>query len=255
MRNGKKILLILFALSAVLAAAVLAVSLSSSGHGSDGPGEGELDGYWESGYDYYVEIDGGHILIRDYAKVSVLDTSFTREAADAGKTVLTLAENGLSYDGDRVLMHVDEIYSEDGALKMSVSYTFMDRIDGFTLEKVGHDPFADLIIMDDEFLPLLEGTWIEEDGGEYPYTIEFRGNVMTMKLDGKKIAKDRIHVVRYASDDLQRVRLAPEDLTGANWFFGPFAGIEYYDGKLHTEMVVFDADSIRYTFLRLCEEM
>ena len=36
--------------------------------------KGPLDGFYESGYDYFAEVRGGVLSLRDYARVPILET-------------------------------------------------------------------------------------------------------------------------------------------------------------------------------------
>ncbi len=207
----------------------------------------KLNGYWEEGYHYYVEIRDGEMTVRGYRRDVTLTTSIEYDAdrLERGeRTVISLADNVLSrtFDGEPFTM-IKELAYENGELKFLYYYTIMGET-LYTLKKVDNGPFDHIIIRDDEYLPKLQGEWIEwPRDRKYVNKLFIRGDRLTMLgVNGAPI-----HVVSYKYDP-ESVYIVPANLIDSD--FGTYTQINVYPDRLTAHMIVFDATTPLSVFAR-----
>ena len=209
----------------------------------------KLNGFWEEGYHYYLEIRNEKLTLRDYRRAICLETEFSYDAASlerGERTEFILKETVLSRDWEGNWMtKIKSLFYEAGQLKLLYDYTIMGET-LYVLKKVDHGPFAHIIIRDDAYLDQLAGVWREwtKDGAGLELTI--CGNVISWC--GRELG--RFHVVSYdyAPD---QVYLVPENLIDDT--FGVFGKLQVHPDMLTGYMQVFDVSTPMSVFTR--EEM
>lgn len=209
----------------------------------------ELNGFWEEGYHYYLEIRGDRMTVRDYRRALVFETgiSYDAEAIERGeRTVIQMENNVISRDGDgNRMMEIRELAYDRGALDFLEYYTIMGE-KRYRLKKVDHGPFDHIRIRDDEVLPGLQGVWKEWPKDGRGTDLVIRGNRLSWGIWGG----GAFHAVSYdyAPD---KVRLVPENLTDSN--FSGFTEIMVEKDMLTTRRIIFDVSVPLTVFAR--EEM
>ncbi len=207
----------------------------------------KLNGFWEEGYHYYLEIRDDRLTVRGYRRDITLETKISYDAAalDRGeRAVISLEDNVLSrtFDGDPFTM-IRELAYENGELKLLYYYTIMGET-LYTLKKVENGPFDHIIIRDGEFLEKLQGRWEEwRPGGKTGSPLTIDGDKLFMLgVDGV-----RIHVVSYKYDR-ESVYIVPANLIDSD--FGSYTRIEVEPDMLTTRMIVYDASMPLSVFAR-----
>ncbi len=207
----------------------------------------KLNGFWEEGYHYYIEIRDDRMTVRNYRRAVALETriSYDADLLESGaRTVITPEDTVLSRDayGEPFTM-IRELAWEGGELKFLYYYTIMGET-LYTLKKVDHDPFAHIIIRDDEFLPGLQGEWVEWNSrGQHRNRLTIDGDRLTMLgVDGVKI-----HVISYSYSQ-HRAYIVPANLIDTD--FGSYTQIEVRGNMLTTRMLICDASSPLSIFAR-----
>lgn len=176
----------------------------------------KLNGYWEEGYHYYFEIRDGKFTLRDASKRIAIDTTVKYDAKklEAGeKTELEIKDTVLtrSYKGEP-MWYITALYYENGEIHMDTHYTITGD-DSYVLKKVDHDPFYNFILLDKEYLPRLQGEWVQwHKDKSTKSTLVIKGNEIRFLYDGSVLNKCKIHVVAYRSYP-QKIFLNNEDLT------------------------------------------
>ena len=207
-----------------------------------------LDGYYEEGYHYYIEIRDNRLLVRDYARRPELETTFScdRKTLKSGeRTVLNLKNPVLSRDAKgEPFTWIKELAYEGGRLEMDYYFTVMGDTH-YTLEKVDHGPFAHLEVRDREFLKQLQGEWV--DGINPKSTLTVSGNTITLKHSGYTFLKKKVHVISYVTDP-KRVLIVDESLTNSD--LGAVTDIEVRPNMLTFREIVFDASTPLKAFVR-----
>jgi hypothetical protein len=207
----------------------------------------KLDGFWEDGYHYYVEIRGGRLTVRGYDRKVALETeiSYDAKVLDRGeRTVIKLKDNVLSRTAaGEPFTVIRELAYESGELKLLYYYTIMGET-LYTLKKVDNGPFDHILIRDNEFLKSLQGRWYGvRSSGLTGSELVIRGNNIVFFGAGA----EPFHVVSYAYDK-DRVYLVPANLTDGN--FSGFSAVEVLPGMLTARMIVFDARVPLSVFMR-----
>ena len=207
----------------------------------------KLNGYWEEGYHYYIEIRDGRMTVRGYRRDVVLETgiSYDAGAVERGeRTVITPEDNVLSrdFEGNPFTM-IKELAWENGELKFLYYYTIMGET-LYTLKKTDRGPFDHIIIRDDEFLPKLQGEWVEwSRSGKSSNTLVIKGD----RLSTFGIKGERIHVVSYTYDR-DKVSIVPANLIDTD--FGSWQSFEVEPDRLTSRMMVYDASVPLSVFAR-----
>ena len=207
----------------------------------------KLDGFWEEGYHYYLELRGRRLTVRDYRRAVALETTVKYDAAaiDRGeRTVISLADNVLSRTaGGEPFTMIRELSWEAGELKLLYYYTIMGET-LYTLKKVDHGPFDHIVIRDDEFLDRLQGKWIEwRANGDRSGVLTIRGDRLSW-LGSERLP---FHVVSYKTSP-DAVCIVPADLTQDS--FPGFCQIDVLPDMLTTYMQVCDMSMPMTVFAR-----
>jgi hypothetical protein len=207
----------------------------------------KLNGYWEEGYHYYIEIRDGRMTVRGYRRDVVLETeiSYDADAVERGeRTVITPKESVLSRDFEgKPFTMIKELAWESGELKFLYYYTIMGET-LYTLRKTDKGPFDHIIIRDDEFLPKLQGEWVEwSRSGKSSNTLVIKGD----RLSTFGIEDRKIHVVSYTYNR-DEVRIVPANLIDTD--FGSWQSFEVGPDRLTSRMMVFDASVPLSVFAR-----
>lgn len=211
----------------------------------------KLNGFWEEGYHYYIEIRDGRMTVLDYHRRPELETAISYDAAslEKGEPTEISLENGVlskTWDGEPMTVIRKLTYAE-GRLEMDYYYTIMGQ-HTYVLNKVSHGPFAHLEILDGELLPKLKGKWyMWSRDGETDTYLDFKNNVMTFASGRSKEMQERIHVIREGGKK-GRIYVTPEKLCERT--FGPFSEIEYRNNMLCTYQHVCDATVPMTVFMR-----
>ena len=198
----------------------------------------KLNGFWEEGYHYYIEIRDDRMTVRGYRRDVVLETeiSYDADAVERGeRTLITPKESVLSrdFEGNPFTM-IKELAWESGELKFLYYYTIMGET-LYTLKKTDKGPFDHIIIRDEEFLPKLQGEWVEwSRSGKSSNTLVIKGD----RLSTLGIENRQIHVVSYTYNK-DEVRIVPANLIDTD--FGSWTSFEVGPDILTSRMMVFDA--------------
>lgn len=199
----------------------------------------KLDGFWEEGYHFYVEIRDEKITIRDYRRKVMTETelSYDAESVERGvRTEIVLANRNLSTNCDGEPMSwFEDMYFEDGQIHATECYSFMDRRDPYVLKKVDHGPFDHIVIRDEEYLERLQGVWKDCKSPDKEYLdLVIRDDTVQMMGEPQ-----RFHVVSYTdTGSPEDVYIVPYDLTQSD--FGGFTRIQVKPDTLTTRMLVCD---------------
>lgn len=216
------------------------------------PGEtGPLDGYWEEGYHYYIEIKGKKLIVRDYAKRVQLETviSYDPESADSGKnTLIHLEKCALSYTGyGEPMSWISELRYTDGELVMDYYYTIMGTTE-YKLKKAEGDPFRNILILDDDYLPLLQGKWV--DGTDSSVWLLIKNDTLCFGFREHADEAVPIHVTAYVSNP-RKIYIRHASLTTHD--LGMYSDLEIGGGMLKGYMQVTDTNVPPTCFVRECE--
>ena len=212
-----------------------------------------LDGFWEEGYHYYLEIKGKKAVLRDYAKRVIFQTSleYDKKALLRGeRTPLALGETVLSRTakGDP-MMWIEELFYENGQIFLREYYTIMGE-KNYTLKKADGGPFDDILIRDKEILPRLQGLWLEwsKNGVDKDECgIRIRGDLMTYGTKNCAMFSSRIHAVSHKTSPDQ-VFLTPQDLTVRE--FPGMTQITVKEDMLTSYQIICDVSTPLSVFLR-----
>lgn len=207
----------------------------------------KLNGFWEEGYHYYIEIRDAKMTVRDYRRSVALETkiSYDAKAPERGeRTVISPKDNVLSRDAyGKPFTMIRELAWENGELKMLYYYTIMGET-LYTLKKVSNGPFDHIRIRDGEFQKSLQGEWIRwrADGGK-DEVLRIKGDRLLLRgLDWEPF-----HVVsfNYSPD---KVWIVPRDLTQQN--FVSFTEFEVLPDMLTSREIIMDVNTPLSVFLR-----
>lgn len=211
-----------------------------------------LDGYWEEGYDYYLQIEDGSMILRDYAKKIVLETPFEITYGQDGIDGMIPENPYLKYDESDPYAEISCMMYADGDIYMTErSLIFPDQFDTYCLHPVDHDPFYDLIIRDDELLDMLQGDWVD-DSGESACYLCIEGNHIRMFWEDYpkyNLLDADFHAISYRNDASRQIYLVNDDLVQLD-FFG-FSAFTLRDGILSTYEIVYDVDLPPYEFRKV----
>ena len=210
----------------------------------------KLNGFWEEGYHYYIEIRKNKMTVRGYRRDIELETEISYDAAalERGeRTVITPADNVLSRTaaGEPFTM-IRELYYENGELKLLYYYTITGET-LYTLKKVDNGPFDHIKIRDSEFLKSLQGEWFEwRPGGKAGAKITIkRGRI---NIDGWRVFG--FHVISRAYSP-EKVYIVPENLIDTD--FGAYTAFEVLPGMLTARMMITDVSVPLSAFVRADE--
>ena len=211
-----------------------------------------LEGYWESGYDYYFEIRKNRLTVLEYSKRKVLETPFELTDVDVGNgsATLELKKSLLSYEGsDRPYGEFTSVQLINGRIEVEYHFTTVDGERSVTLEKKEHDAFYNIEILDDTLLPELQGSWSETSSNGDGISLSINGDKLSILFGGSVEYSGRIHVISYRTSP-GHVYVVNSSLTTVSTL-GPFKDFTYAGGELTTVMQVLDAPtSPRFTFVK-----
>ena len=207
-----------------------------------------LNGFYEEGYHYYMEISDGVLTVRDYARRIMLttDISWDEEALEReGKTEIRLSDNVLSKDvqGEPMTMIKKLVYDRD-CLEMDYYYTIMGE-SHYTLKRVEQGPFDHIQILDDEWLPKLQGQWV--NGIEPSEILEIKDDELKIMIDNSILVSAKIHITAQKSYP-KLIQICDSDLT--KFDFGLYQFITVEPDMLTTRMIVMDARVPLEVFIR-----
>ena len=195
-----------------------------------------LNGFWEEGYHYYLEIRDAQLTLRRYDRVIMLETeiAYDADALERGeRTVIELKDPVLSRTiTGEAMSRIDELAYENGELTLVRDYPDGEKT-VFTLKKVSRGPFDHIRIRDDEFLERLQGEWVRWTPNGPGEKLLIEGNHLSWNIWGG----GRFHAVSfdYAPDV---VKLVPEDLSRSD--FGGFTAVCVEKDMLTTRMIIYD---------------
>jgi hypothetical protein len=206
----------------------------------------DLDGAWEpKGYiGPRVEIKGNE-LVRFWMGAPVLKTEFTEEK-QGEKTVLHLKKTALCYEGaSSSYAMVKECYVQDGGM------TFIDDfpITGESTDTLYPTPnsrYGNVTIVDEQALPLLQGTWKQTD---YDANLRFFGNVASFGYGGSFRNKTKIVTVKNNWENGDRIYVINENPAKSD--VCQFEGMYLEAGVLHAYIPVCDASPVMISFLKV----
>ena len=204
-----------------------------------------LDGAWKpNNYGTRIEIDGDNILIL-WMNRSQLETTFTVTEED-GKTVLHLEKTGLRERGDQKdYAQITGLWVEDGQMHFVKVFDIAGE-KSEVLSPTTESRYGNVTVVTEKELPRIEGVWKTKDRMDY-----------TLKIEGEKISwrfakyewEDPVEfaVVHENWDkDPDKFTIRPKN-PAVDYFRG-FTTFDYRDGKLHTQIPVYDAESPQLVF-------
>ena len=204
-----------------------------------------LDGAWKPrDYGTRIEITGDSILIL-WMNRPQLETTFTVTEED-GKTVLYLEKTGLKERGDKKdYAQITGLWIEDGIMHFVKVFDIAGEKEEL-LEPTTESRYGNVTVVTEKELPRLEGLWKTNDRMDY-----------TLKIEGEKIfwrfadyeweGPVEIAVVHENWEkDENKFTIRSKD--PAREYVGHFTTFDYRDGKLHTYLPVYDAESPKLVF-------
>ena len=213
----------------------------------------KLNGYWEEGYHYYIEIRNAEMTVLDYHRRPLLKTSvsYDAKALEKGKEPeISLADGVLSRaaDGDPMTM-IKKLTYIDGRLELDYFYTIMGP-EKYTLNKVDHGPFDYITVLDDTMLDVIAGRWVKQEpkGTKQNCFLDFDGDNMKYTVGGNFVQLEcRIHVCALKTSP-ESMFITPADLSERDFRF--FNEISIENGVLTTRIHICDADAPLIVFMR-----
>jgi hypothetical protein len=207
----------------------------------------KLNGFWEEGYHVYAEIRDDKITLRNYMRKIDLETTISYDAdlLESGKkTPITLACTTYSTNlYGEVMSMMDNVYYENGELHMTWSFTYNDDHTDYTLKKVDHGPFDHIEILDDEYIPQIQGEWYRWTPNGAGEALVIDGNTITWHGSGK------FHVIRYKNRSYDTdLHIVPFDLTDNN--FPGFNCVELHPDHIRAHRMVCDFSTPISVFAR-----
>ena len=208
-------------------------------------GGASLDGAWKPrDYGTRIEIDGETILIL-WMNRPQLETTFTVTEED-GKTVLHLEQTGLRERGDQKdYAQITGLWVEDGQMHFVKVFDVAGE-KSEVLSPTTESRYGNVTVVTEKELPRIEGVWKTKDRMDY-----------TLKIEGEKISwrfakYEWEGPVEFAvihenwEKDPDKFIIRPKN-PAVDYFRG-FTTFAYRDGKLHTEIPVYDAESPKLVF-------
>ena len=208
-------------------------------------GGAPLDGAWKPrDYGTRIEIDGETILIL-WMNRPQLETTFTVTEED-GKTVLHLEKTGLRERGDQKdYAQITGLWVEDGQMHFVKVFDIAGE-KSEVLSPTTESRYGNVTVVTEEELPRLEGIWKTKDRMDY-----------TLKIEGEQISwrfakYEWEGPVEFAvihenwEKDPDKFTIRPKN-PAVDYFRG-FTTFDYRDGKLHTQIPVYDAESPQLVF-------
>ena len=204
-----------------------------------------LDGAWKPrDYGTRIEIDGETILIL-WMNRPQLETTFT-VTEEGGKTVLHLEKTGLRERGDQKdYAQITGLWVEDGQMHFVKVFDVAGE-KSEVLSPTTESRYGNVTVVTEKELSRIEGVWKTKDRMDY-----------TLKIEGEKISwrfakYEWEGPVEFAvihenwETDPDKFKIRPKN-PAVDYFRG-FTTFDYRDGKLHTEIPVYDAESPKLVF-------
>jgi len=204
-----------------------------------------LDGAWKPrDYGTRIEIDGDNILIL-WMNRPQLETTFTVTEED-GKTVLHLEKTGLRERGDQKdYAQITGLWVEDGQMHFVKVFDIAGE-KSEVLSLTTESRYGNVTVVTEQELPRIEGIWKTKDRMDY-----------TLKIEGEKISwrfakyewegpVEFVVIHENWEKDPDKFKIRPKN-PAVDYFRG-FTTFDYRDGKLHTEIPVYDAESPKLVF-------
>ena len=212
----------------------------------------KLNGFWEEGYHYYIEIRDNKMKVLDYHRRPELETAISYDAKKiekGGPAEIELEDNVLSRTalGEPMTM-IRKLTYIDGRLELLYYYTIMGET-LYTLKKVDHGPFDYLNVLDEKMLKMLQGKWIQWDkNGSRDSFLTFSGDRMKYVIGGNFTQLDsQIHVCE-TKNDPGEMFITPADLSARD--FGMISEIKISGNKLTAYMHICDAEAPMMVFAK-----
>ncbi|MBP5199167.1 MAG: hypothetical protein J6Z82_00755 [Schwartzia sp.] len=213
--------------------------------GSAFAGGASLDGAWKPrDYGTRIEIDGDNILIL-WMNRPQLNTTFTVTEED-GKTVLHLEKTGMRERGDQKdYAQITGLWVEDGMMHFVKVFDIAGE-KSEVLSPTTESRYGNVTVVTEKELPRIEGIWKTNDRMDY-----------TLKIEGEKLSWRFAEYewegpVEFAvihenwEKDPDKFTIRPKN-PAVDYFRG-FTTFDYRDGKLHTQIPVYDAESPQLVF-------
>ena len=211
-------------------------------------GGASLDGAWKP-HDYgtRIEIDGDNILIL-WMNRPQLETTFTVTEED-GKTVLHLEKTGMRERGDQKdYAQITGLWVEDGQMHFVKVFDIAGEKSEVLLLTT-ESRYGNVTVVTERELPRIEGIWKTNDRMEY-----------TLKIEGERLSWRFAEYewegpVEFAvvhenwENDPDKFKIRPKN-PAIDYFTG-FTTFDYRDGKLHTQIPVYDAESPQLVFEKI----
>ena len=194
---------------------------------------GPLDGYWEEGYHYYFEIRGDRITVRDASKRVCLErnVSYDPDAVRRGEGTGILVPDAVisrAYDGSP-MVYMTSLRFEDGEIRMGRYFTVTREAQRYSLHRAEHDPFWNILILDEDELPLISGDWVDALRPDSVLRVE--GDEASFFYAGMPTyGPVRVHVTAHRGQQPPVKKLTEADLTSSG--IGEYSDLEIRDGML-----------------------
>lgn len=208
-------------------------------------GGASLNGAWKP-HDYgtRIEIDGENILIL-WMNRPQLETTFT-VTEENGKTVLHLEKTGMRERGDQKdYAQITGLWVEDGQMHFVKVFDIAGEKSEVLLLTT-ESRYGNVTVVTERELPRIEGIWKTNDRMEY-----------TLKIEGERLSWRFAEYewegpVEFAvvhenwENDPDKFTIRPKN-PAVDYFRG-FTTFNYRDGKLYTQIPVYDAESPQLVF-------
>lgn len=199
-----------------------------------------IEGNWEvyATIGTRIEIYGDRILIL-WRNSPVTDTSFKTEEKD-DKIYLILKNTDMKYTKNgKPYATVESLYYDLKDNKLHFIENFpITGLSEDELVKTETSRYGNYKIVDDEILPLLNGTWVDEEGSP---DLVFYGN--TVFCDQKKA---KIHILKSNSSFNGSYKIAHEDPSKYEILY--FYSLEYSNDTIRAIIPICDAKPIVINF-------
>ena len=197
-------------------------------------GDDTPEGWWEDRDNFYLEIRGSRMTLRDFSRQTLLSAEQSVVDLGDGHWEIVPEETSLTFpDGGKA--EVMALCWDGEALQFR--YRCGGSVECRTLVKAVESPFADVLIRDKELLPQLQGEWVQEDG---EFALTLAEDVLTVTFDGHERSSAPVHAVSYRHDEIGHVYLVNAELTEN--YIGDFPGFEWKDGALVSYLEAWDED-------------
>ena len=204
-----------------------------------------LDGAWKP-HDYgtRIEIDGDNILIL-WMNRPQLETTFTVTEED-GKTVLHLEKTGMRERGDQKdYAQITGLWVENGQMHFEKVFNIAGEKSEVLLPTT-ESRYGNVTVVTEKELPRIEGLW--KTNGRMDYTLKIEGEKISWRFAEYEWEGPAEFAVVHENweEDPDKFTIRPKN-PAVDYFRG-FTTFNYRDGKLHTQIPVYDAESPQLVF-------